>query len=216
MRVVFFGSPNYAVHTLRALLDAPDIEVVAAVTQPDRPRGRRGAPEATAAKALAVEAGIEAILQPERVRRDTTERLLALRPDVGVVAAPGHILPNHLLEAFPHDVLNVHAALLPRHRGASPVAAAILAGDAESGATIMRVVREIDAGPVAGVVRTAIEPLDSAGTLMERIGLEERMECVATEREPGNGSVVILFVPKAPGHSRGLPGALPMARAEKG
>lgn len=170
MRVVFFGSPDYAVHTLRALLDAPDIEVVAAVTQPDRPRGRRGAPEATAVKTLAVEAGIEAILQPERVRRDTTERLAALRPDVGVVAASGHILPNHLLEAFPHDVLNVHASLLPRHRGASPVAAAILAGDAESGATIMRVVREIDAGPVAGVVRTAIEPLDSAGTLMERIG----------------------------------------------
>ncbi len=168
MRVVFFGSPDYALPTLRLLLAAPDIEVVAVVTQPDRPRGRSGAAVPTPVGQLAREAGIET-LTPERIRRDTTERLAALRPDVGVLAASGHILPEHLLAAFPHGVLNVHASLLPRHRGASPVAAAILAGDAEAGASIMLVVKELDAGPVLGTVATPIGPFDTAGTLTERI-----------------------------------------------
>src|SRR5690606_25423377 len=122
----------------------------------------------TPVKALAAEAGIE-VLQPERLRRDSTEHIATLTPDVGVVAASGHILPTHLLQVFPHHVLNVHASLLPRHRGASAVASAILAGDEESGATIMRVVREVDAGPVLGVARTPIEPLDTTATLTSRI-----------------------------------------------
>ncbi len=169
MRIVFFGSPAYAVPSLRACLDLPGAEVVAVVTQPDRPRGRSGAALMTPVKELAVEAGIPLILQPERVRRDTTEALSALAPDVGVVAASGHILPTHLLEAFPHAVLNVHASLLPRHRGASPVSAAILAGDEESGASIMLVVRELDAGPVIARVATRIGPRDTTGALTERI-----------------------------------------------
>ncbi|MCK9486890.1 MAG: methionyl-tRNA formyltransferase [Dehalococcoidia bacterium] len=169
MRIVFFGSPDYAVPSLRACLALPGAEVVAVVTQPDRPRGRSGAPQVTAVKAAALEAGVEVILQPEKVRRDTTEGLAALRPDVGVVAASGHILPNHLLESFPHRVLNVHASLLPRHRGASPVASAILGGDEMTGATIMRVVREVDAGPVVAQVETPIGPLDTAGVLTDRI-----------------------------------------------
>ncbi|MDA1002083.1 MAG: methionyl-tRNA formyltransferase [Chloroflexi bacterium] len=169
MRIVFFGSPDYAVPTLRTLLALPGVNVVAVVTQPDRPRGRSGRPAVTPVKALAVEAGVSVVLQPERARRDLTERLQALAPDAGVVAASGHILPTHLLAAFPHDVLNVHASLLPRHRGASPVASAILAGDAESGATIMRVVREVDAGPVLGRVATPIDPLDTTATLTARI-----------------------------------------------
>jgi methionyl-tRNA formyltransferase len=168
MRVVFFGSPDYALPTLRLLLDSPEVEVVAVVTQPDRPRGRSGAALPTPVAQLARDAGIET-LTPERVRRDTTERLSALEPAVGVLAASGHILPTHLLEAFPHGVLNVHASLLPRYRGASPVAAAILAGDAEAGASIMLVVRELDAGPVVATVTTPIGPLDTTGTLTERI-----------------------------------------------
>src|SRR5690606_25170556 len=159
----------YAVPSLRALLAMPDAEVVAVVTQPDRPRGRSGQAAMTAVKEVAVSAGVDPILQPERVRRDTTEALLALNPEVGVVAASGHILPTHLLEAFPHDVLNVHASLLPRHRGASPVASAILAGDVSTGATIMRVVREVDAGPILAQVETHIDPLDTTGVLTDRI-----------------------------------------------
>jgi methionyl-tRNA formyltransferase len=168
MRVVFFGSPDYALPTLRALVDAPSVEVVAVVTQPDRRRGRSGAAVPTPVRALAVEAGIE-VLTPERVRREQTEQLIAFDPDIGVVAASGHILPGHLLDAFPHDVLNVHASLLPRHRGASPVAAALVAGDEDTGATIMQVVHEIDAGPVLAQVRTPIGPLDTTETLTARV-----------------------------------------------
>ena len=169
MRIVFFGSPEYAVPSLRACLDLPGAEVIAVVTQPDRPRGRSGAALMTPVKQLAVEAGVQVILQPERVRRDTTEALAALHPDVGVVAASGHILPTHLLEAFPHQVVNVHASLLPRHRGASPVSAAILEGDAESGASIMLVVRELDAGPVIARRATPISPIDTTGVLTDRL-----------------------------------------------
>lgn len=169
MRIVFFGSPEYAVPSLRRCLELPDVEVVAVVTQPDRRRGRSSKLLATPVKELAVEAGVPVILQPEKVRRDTTEALAALSPDVGVVAASGHILPNHLLEMFPHGVVNVHASLLPRHRGASAVATAIELGDEESGATIMKVVREVDAGPILGQVATPIGPLDTTETLTERI-----------------------------------------------
>ncbi|MDA0270308.1 MAG: methionyl-tRNA formyltransferase [Chloroflexi bacterium] len=168
-RVVFFGSPEYAVPSLRACLALPGVEVVAVVTQPDRPRGRSGAPAPTPVKAAALEAGVPLILQPERVRRATTEALARLSPDLGVVAASGHILPNHLLDAFPRRVINVHASLLPRHRGASPVANAILAGDAIAGATIMEVVREVDAGPVIARVETPVGPLDTTGVLTDRI-----------------------------------------------
>ena len=86
-----------------------------------------------------------------------------------MLAASAHILPTHLIEAFPHGILNVHASLLPRHRGASPVAAAILAGDEQAGATIMQIVRALDAGPVLGAVATPIEPLDTTATLTARI-----------------------------------------------
>jgi methionyl-tRNA formyltransferase len=178
MRVVFFGSPDYAIPTLRGLLATAGVDVVAVVTQPPRPRGRTGTPEPTPVGALAAETGI-LTLTPERVRRDTTDALATLDPDVGVLAASGHLLPTHLLAAFPHGVLNVHASLLPRHRGASPVAAAIMAGDAEAGASIMVVVRELDAGPVVSRVSTPIGPLDTTGTLTDRIatlGAREMIE----------------------------------------
>ena len=168
MRVAFFGSPDYALPTLRALLDAPDVDLVAAVTQPDRPRGRSGSALPTAVARLARAAGI-ALLTPDRIRREQTTAIAQLEPDVGVLAASAHILPTHLIEAFPHGILNVHASLLPRHRGASPVAAAILAGDEQAGATIMQIVRALDAGPMLGAVATPIEPLDTTGTLTARI-----------------------------------------------
>ena len=168
MRVVFFGSPDYALPTLRALLEAPDVDLVAVVTQPDRPRGRSGSAAPTAVAHLAREAGL-AVLTPQRIRREQTAEIAALEPDVGVLAASAHILPSHLIEAFPHGVLNVHASLLPRYRGASPVAAAILAGDAEAGASIMAIVRELDAGPLLGTAATPIGPFDTTATLTERI-----------------------------------------------
>ena len=168
MRVVFFGSPDYALPTLRQLIASPAVDLAAVVTQPDRPRGRSGRGVPTPVAQLAREAGAP-VLTPERIRRDTTAEIAALEPDVGVLAASAHILPSHLIEAIPHGILNVHASLLPRHRGASPVAAAILAGDEESGASVMLIVRELDAGPVLGTIATPIEPLDTTETLTARI-----------------------------------------------
>ncbi len=178
MRVVFFGSPGYALPTLRRLIAAPAVDLAAVVTQPDRPRGRSGRGVPTPVAQLAREAGVP-VLTPERIQRDTTEQIAALNPDVGVLAASAHILPSHLIEAIPHGILNVHASLLPRHRGASPVTAAILAGDEESGASVMLIVRELDAGPVLGAIATPIGPLDTTETLTERIaelGAERLME----------------------------------------
>ena len=178
MRVVFFGSPDYALPTLRRLIASPAVDLAAVVTQPDRPRGRSGRGVPTPVAHLAREAGVP-VLTPERIRRETTEQIAALEPDVGVLAASAHILPSHLIEAITHGILNVHASLLPRHRGASPVAAAILAGDEESGASVMLIVRELDAGPVLGTVATPIEPLDTTETLTARIaelGAQRLME----------------------------------------
>ncbi len=168
LRIVFFGSPSFALPALEALLQAPWADVVLAVTQPPRPRGRSGRAEPTEVGAAATAAGIP-VLAPERLRRETTERVAACSPDVGVLAASGHLLPGHLLEAFPHGVVNVHASLLPRHRGASPVAAAILAGDDESGASLMLVERRLDAGPLIASAATPVGPLDTTATLTPRI-----------------------------------------------
>ena len=168
VRVVFFGSPNYALPTLRGLIAAPDVDLVAAVTQPDRPRGRSGKGVRTEVKRLALEAGVP-VLTPEKIRRDVSAEIAALGPDVGVLAASAHILPKHLIEAIPRGILNVHASLLPRHRGASPAAAAILAGDEQAGASVMLIVKELDAGPVLGAVATPISPLDTAATVTPRI-----------------------------------------------
>lgn len=168
VRVVFFGSPSFALPTLTALLEAPWSDVVCAVTQPRRPRGRSGRPAPTEVELAAQEAGIP-VLTPERLRLGTTDQIKALRPDVGVLAASGHLLPTHLLEAFPHGTVNVHASLLPRHRGASPVSAAILAGDAEAGASLMVVERGLDTGPVITSAHTPVDPRDTTETLTPRI-----------------------------------------------
>lgn len=168
IRIVFFGSPSFALPSLAALVEAPWAQVVLAVTQPARPRGRSGRPASTEVSAAAAAAGIP-VLAPERLRRESTAEIAARAPHVGVLAASGHLLPGHLLEAFPRGVVNVHASLLPRHRGASPVAAAILAGDGESGASLMLVERRLDAGPVIASASAEIGPLDTTGTLTSRI-----------------------------------------------
>ncbi len=196
MRIVFFGSPQYAVPSLRACLALPGASVVAVVTQPDRPRGRSGMALPTPVKAVAMEAGIPVILQPDRVRRDVSDTLSSLAPDVGVVAASGHILPDHLLEVFPRHVLNVHASLLPRHRGASAVASAILAGDAETGATIMEVVREVDAGPIVSQATVVIGPRDTTGSLTERIA--EKGAALLAATLPGWVAGAISSTPQDP------------------
>jgi methionyl-tRNA formyltransferase len=153
MRIVFFGTPAFAVPTLAALLDSKH-DVVSVVTQPDKPRGRGQKVSDAPVKALAVERGIP-VFQPERLKRELFEaEFKALGAELGVVAAYGKILPEWLLASPVHGMINVHASLLPKYRGAAPVHRAVIDGETETGVTIMRVVKALDAGPMmARVVR---------------------------------------------------------------
>jgi methionyl-tRNA formyltransferase len=166
LRIIFFGTPWFAVPTLASLL-ASRHQVVGVVTQPDRPRGRGQRVSDAPVKALAVERGLT-VLQPDRLSRDEFSRsFAALDAELGVVAAYGKILPEWLLQMPRLGLINVHASLLPKYRGAAPVHRAILAGETETGVTIMRVVRALDAGPMlARVVRPIA--LDDTSDVVER------------------------------------------------
>jgi len=161
LRIVVFGTPAFAVPTFDALLGSRH-QVVGVVTQPDRPRGRGQKATAGPVKARAAAVAIP-ILQPERLKDQTfLEALSALRADLGVVAAYGKILSESVLAAPRLGMINVHASLLPRHRGAAPVHRAIIAGDTETGVTIMRVVKALDAGPMLARVTRTIGPDDTS------------------------------------------------------
>jgi methionyl-tRNA formyltransferase len=166
LSIVFFGTPAFAVPTLRALLESRH-RVVGAVCQPDRPSGRGQKPTVGPVKALALEAGLP-VLQPERLQDATfLEAHAALHADLGVVAAYGRIIPEIVIDTPRFGLINVHASLLPRHRGAAPVQRAVMAGDTETGVTIMRIVRELDAGAMfAKVVRPI--PIDATSGDVER------------------------------------------------
>lgn len=166
VRILFFGSPEFAVPTLEALL-ASSHQVVAVVSQPDRPRGRgqkvTPGPVAQAARAHALPLLQPATLADPGVR----EALAAFAADLGVVAAYGRILPAWLLALPPRGMINVHASLLPAWRGAAPVHRAVLAGDRETGVTIMRVVKALDAGAIIDRVVVPIDP-DVTSSELER------------------------------------------------
>ena len=166
MRVVFFGTPAFAVPTLAALIDSHH-QVVGIVTQPDKPRGRGQRVSDAPVKELAIARGLP-VLQPERLARGIFESdFLALQADLGVVAAYGKILPEWLLAVPSHGMINVHASLLPKYRGAAPVHRAVMNGDPETGVTIMRVVKALDAGPMIAKVTRAIGP-DEPSDVIER------------------------------------------------
>ena len=167
MRVLFYGTPGFALPTLDALLR--EHEVVAVVTQPDRPahRGQHLTPPPVKERALA--AGIP-VLQPQRVRdAGWAERLAALGADVAVVVAFGQILPKPVLDAPRRGSINVHASILPRYRGAAPIAWAIMRGESETGITTFQMDPGMDTGDVLLMARTAIGPDETAGELAERL-----------------------------------------------
>jgi methionyl-tRNA formyltransferase len=167
VRVLFFGTPEFSLPTLRALLDSH--EVVGVVTQPDRPSGRGQKLAASPVKRLAVERRLP-VLQPERVRgSEWAQRLKALAPEVSVVAAFGQILPKAILDAPDKGSINVHASLLPRWRGAAPVAWALIRGETETGVTIFLMDEGMDTGPILLQERTPIFPEESAGELALRL-----------------------------------------------
>jgi len=166
---VFFGTPEFAVPALERLLDGA-AEVPFVVTQPDRPAGRSGEPVPSAVARAAGARGIP-LEKPQSLRDNAAfrDRLRAAAPDVAVVIAYGKILPSSILELPRLGCVNVHASLLPRHRGASPVQAAILAGDAETGVATMRIVEQLDAGPLYLERRVAIGARENTGSLSARL-----------------------------------------------
>jgi methionyl-tRNA formyltransferase len=169
MRVLFWGTPDFATPALRALL-GEGTDVVGVVTQPDKPQGRsRSTLVPPPVKVVAQEEELQ-VLQPEKPRGEAfISAVKALAPDVSVVVAYGHILPKDLIDLPERGTLNIHASLLPRWRGAAPIQAAILAGDAETGVSIMRMVPALDAGPVILQARTEILEDETGGELAVRL-----------------------------------------------
>ena len=167
LRIVFAGTPEFAVPSLRAA--ASRNEVVAVYTQPDRPAGRGRGLQASPVKREALQRGI-AVLQPGSLKSQLSrDALRALRPDLLVVVAYGMILPQKILDIPGHGCWNVHASLLPRWRGAAPIQRAIQAGDAETGVCLMQMEKGLDTGPVLLTQRIAIGEHETAGQLHDRL-----------------------------------------------
>jgi methionyl-tRNA formyltransferase len=203
LRVAFFGTPGFAVPTLEHLIRSRHT-IAGVITQPDRPRGRGQQVTAGPVKALALSQGLP-VLQPERLARDQFEApLTALGADIGVVAAYGKILPDWLLATPRLGLINVHASLLPKYRGASPVHRAVIAGDAETGVTIMRVVKALDAGPMLSSVRVPIGLDDTTTTVESQLAvrgaelLVHTLDAIeaGTAHDTPQDEVLVTYAPK--------------------
>jgi len=168
LRLVFMGTPAFAVPTLRALIEAGH-KIAAVYTQPPRPAGRGQRPHPSPVEELARRHGVR-VLSPHRLKTTEAEAdFAAHRADAAVVVAYGRILPDRFLSAPRLGCLNLHASLLPRWRGAAPIQRAIMAGDTETGATAMMVTSELDAGAIVLQERVAITPATTAGELHDRL-----------------------------------------------
>jgi methionyl-tRNA formyltransferase len=169
IRIVFMGTPEFAVPSLRACFDIG--EVVAVLTQPDKPKGRGQELAPPPVKVLARSRGV-AVLQPQKIRgTGFAEELRGFSPDVCVVAAYGKILPRDVLEVPKHGSVNVHASLLPRWRGAAPIQWAIAAGDSKTGVCLVRMDEGLDTGPVLSRSEVPIGPEDTSETLHDRLSV---------------------------------------------
>ncbi|MDZ4675352.1 MAG: methionyl-tRNA formyltransferase [Gemmatimonadota bacterium] len=185
MRTVFFGTPKFAVPSLQALLKE-GATIVAVVTQPDRPQGRsRSTLIPSPVKEVALAHDIP-VFQPDRPTGDLfLTAMRRLEPALGVVVAYGHLLKPELLAIPPFGMLNVHASLLPAHRGAAPIQWSLMAGDTSSGVTIMQMEAGLDSGPIRHQLATPITPWDTAGSLTERLaelGAVALVEALALDR----------------------------------
>jgi len=207
IRTVFMGTPDIAVPSLQALLAHPDFDVVGVVTQPDRKAGRGRKIVSSPVKIAAAAAGVP-ILQPNRLREASAfKALAALEPELIVVTAYGQILRPNVLDLPRYGCINVHASLLPRWRGASPITAAILAGDPQTGVTIMRMDPGMDTGPILTQRAEAIRPHDTTASLGHRLGqlgaemVVETLPCylegkILPTSQPGEGVTVCRLVKK--------------------
>jgi methionyl-tRNA formyltransferase len=167
-RIIFMGTPDFAVPALHTLLEGPD-QVVAVVTQPDRPRGRGKKLSPPPIKLAALQAGIP-VLQPTKIRTEEfVNTLKAYSPDLIVVAAYGRILPGAILELPPLGCINIHGSLLPRHRGAAPIQWAIIKGDREAGVTIMQMDADMDTGAILLSAAIPLTDGETAGSLFGKL-----------------------------------------------
>lgn len=180
MRVIYAGTPEFALPPLQALLDE-NLDIVAVLTQPDRPAGRGKHLRASPVKQLALEHGLT-VMQPESLK-DTAcrEQLMALQPDLLIVVAYGLMIPDWLLALPPLGCWNIHASLLPRWRGAAPIQRAIEAGDTQTGVCIMQMEASLDTGPVYHRLETPIGLLENGGDLHDRLagmGAQALKQCI--------------------------------------
>lgn len=172
VRVCFLGTPEFAVTSLKALLEDEHYEVVGVVTQPDRPAGRKLQLTPSPVKVLAQDHGLK-VLSPESLKADQAaiEEIKTWGAEVGVVVAFGQILTQSFLDSFPFGCVNVHGSILPRWRGAAPIQRAIEAGDPESGVTLQKMVKKLDAGDIIGIRRVKIAPELNALELHDQLAL---------------------------------------------
>tara|TARA_B100001971_G_C18236554_1_gene567652 strand:- start:386 stop:1333 length:948 start_codon:yes stop_codon:yes gene_type:complete len=168
-RALYMGTAEIACASLKALHELPDCEVVGVITQPDRPKGREMKAHFSPVKKYAIELELP-VLQPQTLRNnETLGQLRSFHPDLFVVAAFGQILPQAILDLPKHGAVNIHASILPRHRGAAPIQWAILEGDEETGATLMKMDAGLDTGEIIAVSRTRIFETDNSRILRDRL-----------------------------------------------
>ncbi|REU44471.1 methionyl-tRNA formyltransferase, partial [Mycobacterium tuberculosis] len=171
MRLVFAGTPEPALASLRRLIESPSHDVIAVLTRPDAASGRRGKPQPSPVAREAAERGIP-VLRPSRPNSaEFVAELSDLAPECCAVVAYGALLGGPLLAVPPHGWVNLHFSLLPAWRGAAPVQAAIAAGDTITGATTFQIEPSLDSGPIYGVVTEVIQPTDTAGDLLKRLAV---------------------------------------------
>jgi methionyl-tRNA formyltransferase len=169
LRILFCGTPEFAVPSLRALLAAPEISIEAVITQPDRPRGRGQQTASPPVKDVALAAGLH-VFQPEKIRGESSlEFISKVKPDAIVIIAYGQIIPARLLEIPRLGWINVHASLLPKYRGAAPIQWAIISGETRTGVTTMRIDAGLDTGPMLERAELAIGTDETAPELSKRL-----------------------------------------------
>jgi methionyl-tRNA formyltransferase len=189
LRVLFCGTPEFALPSLQALIAAPDTSLEAVITQPDRPRGRGQEIATTPVKELALSFGIH-VFQPEKIKSDSARDFIAeIAPDAVVIIAYGQIIPAALLEIPRLGWINVHASLLPRYRGAAPIQWAIINGDTRTGVTTMRIDAGLDTGPTLDSVEIEIGPDETAPELSKRLAVAGGALIVETLRKYERGEI---------------------------
>ncbi|HJG05482.1 methionyl-tRNA formyltransferase [Ligilactobacillus agilis] len=178
--VVFMGTPAFAAPILEGLIQANDYEVLAVVTQPDRPVGRKRILTPSPVKEVALKHGIE-VLQPQKLSgSEEMQRVISLTPDLIVTAAFGQFLPTKLIAAAKVGAVNVHGSLLPKYRGGAPVQYAIMNGDQETGVTIIYMVKKMDAGDMLAQAKLPIGPHDDTGSIFAKMSILGRDTLLAT------------------------------------